>query len=82
MSEMMVRLCRAALRASRVDDLEATDDEIEAIVRAVLTELREPTQAMVEASGEHAGIGPHSSREVFAAMIDAALTPTPTDTAA
>lgn len=44
MTPDMKRLCLAAEHASRTDDVELTDDEVEAIVRAVLTELLRATE--------------------------------------
>lgn len=86
---MVERLRKVVLSASYVDDIELTDDNADAIVLAVLEELREPTEAMIKASLPEAWIGhPEASegtierywaghrragKAKWQAMIDAAL---------
>ena len=68
---MLERLRKVVLSASYVDDIDLTDDEADAIVLAVVFELREPSQAMVDAGRWPAeDEGPAAC---WKAMLDAAF---------
>lgn len=85
MSEMIERVARAICRAgmsgpkdhlNKQENLNWRKFEIEA--RAAIEAMREPTNAMVEASNrEWDGRMSHRSSGAWQAMIDAALSPSP-----
>lgn len=84
---MFDRLCQAAIAADDQEGWTITRRDAESIVRAVLKELREPTDDMMIAAADSLGkrrmhVGHSGSDQVagaitaYSAMIAAALSPT------